>query len=165
MGLVRMSGKLLPLGPHRDPHSCLSRLSCPELKRIGEQVKDMGLDAEDSVDETLRRVAVVVEHTPEQPPVVDSSTEGLLKSFDERLAAIQAGLSTLIQRRAVKEYYSTEEVAKLVDRDPYTVREWCRYGRLRAVKRNCGRGKSPEWSIPHEELMRCQNEGLRALRQ
>ncbi len=65
----------------------------------------------------------------------------------------------------MKDYYTTEDVAKFVDRDAYTVREWCRYGRLRAVKRPCGRGNSPEWSISHEELVRYQNEGLRALSQ
>jgi hypothetical protein len=97
-------------------------------------------------------------------PLEEPSMMTLVRGFDERLAAIQVNLSALVLQRAVKDFYSTEDVAKIVDRDAYTVREWCRYGRLRAVKRSCGRGKSPEWSIPHEELVRYQNEGLLPLR-
>jgi hypothetical protein len=91
--------------------------------------------------------------------------KALIEDLDTSLSAIQASLSTLVQQRVVKEYFTTEEVGKIVERDAYTVREWCRYGRLRALKRSCGRGKSPEWSIPHAELVRYQNEGLRPLRQ
>jgi hypothetical protein len=97
-------------------------------------------------------------------PTETPSLKALVEDLDTRLSAIQASLSTLIQQRVAKDYYTTEEVAKIVDRDAYTVREWCRYGRLRSEKRVCGRGKSPEWSIPHDELVRYQNEGLLPLR-
>jgi hypothetical protein len=105
-------------------------------------------------------LAQLVKRPPVPSPIEEPSMMVLVERFDERIAAIQADLSTLMQQRVVKEFYSTEDVAKIVDRDAYTVREWCRYGRLRAVKRSCGRGKSPEWSIPHDELVRYQNEGL-----
>lgn len=84
--------------------------------------------------------------------------------LDERLSDIQEKLCVLTERHTVKDYYSTEEVAKIVGKDPYTVREWCRAGRVKAVKRQCGRGKSAEWAVPHEELVRFQNEGLLPLR-
>ena len=51
-------------------------------------------------------------------------------------------------------------VAAIVERSPYSVREWCRLGRVRAEKRRCGRGTSKEWMISHEELTRIRNEGL-----
>jgi hypothetical protein len=97
-------------------------------------------------------------------PPEGPTMRALVEDLDTRLAEIQASLLALVQQRAVKEFYSTDDVAKIVDRDAYTVREWCRYGRLRAIKRSCGRGNSPEWSIPHDELVRYQNEGLLPLR-
>jgi hypothetical protein len=81
---------------------------------------------------------------PEEPsPTETLLMKAMVEDLDARLSAIQASLSTLVQQRVIKDYYTTEEVASIVDRDTYTVREWCRYGRLRAEKRICGRGKSP----------------------
>jgi len=42
----------------------------------------------------------------------------------------------------------------------FTVREWCRQGRVEAGKRPCGRGRSREWTVSHKELTRLRNEGL-----
>jgi hypothetical protein len=66
----------------------------------------------------------------------------------------------LIEQEPAKEYYTTAEVAKILGRAEFTVREWCRGGRVWAEKRQCGRGRSREWMISHEELQRIQNEGL-----
>ena len=60
----------------------------------------------------------------------------------------------------MQEAYSTEMFAQIVDKSEYTVREWCRHGRLRATKRPSGRGNTKEWSISHAELERYRNEGL-----
>lgn len=60
----------------------------------------------------------------------------------------------------IKDYYTTREVARIVDRSPYTVREWCRLGRVRGEKAFSGRGIDEEWRISHAELVRIQNEGL-----
>jgi hypothetical protein len=59
-----------------------------------------------------------------------------------------------------KEFYSTQEVAKLLGKRPYTVREWCRLGRVHAEKTHAGRGLDEEWRVSHVELTRIQNEGL-----
>jgi hypothetical protein len=78
----------------------------------------------------------------------------------ERLNQIEATLANLVGQRTVKDWYSTDEVAQLLGKAPFTVRQWCRLRRVRAKKSPCGRGLSAEWMIPHEELERIQNEGL-----
>ncbi|MDG2358084.1 MAG: helix-turn-helix domain-containing protein [Planctomycetaceae bacterium] len=82
------------------------------------------------------------------------------EEFAKRLDRIETVLQQLTTQRLMKEYYSTSEVAKLVKRSEFTVREWCRLGRIAAEKRACGRGRSQEWMIPHDELLRFQCEGL-----
>jgi hypothetical protein len=81
-------------------------------------------------------------------------------STDERLERIEAMLRTLIEQRTVKDFYTTSEVAEILRRAEWTVREWCRLGRVNAEKRACGRGTSQEWIIAHVELERIRNEGL-----
>jgi hypothetical protein len=77
-----------------------------------------------------------------------------------RLDRIESVLGELLFQRTLKEWYSTAEVAEILDRAEYTVREWCRQGRIRTKKKPCGRGKGGEWLVSHEELMRIKNEGL-----
>lgn len=78
----------------------------------------------------------------------------------ERLAKIEAALDLLVRERKVKELYTVAEVAQRLGKAEFTVRQWCRLGRVRAQKRRCGRGPTKEWVIPHEELLRLENEGL-----
>ncbi len=77
-----------------------------------------------------------------------------------RLDKIETLLATLVGQRAIKEWYTTAEVAEALDRAEFTVREWCRLGRVRAEKKKCGRGPSSEWIVSHTELTRVRNEGL-----
>lgn len=102
--------------------------------------------------------------TPASVSELDNGREVLAGSAPleilERLQRIEAALDQLVQQRTIKEWYSTDEVAALVGKAPFTVREWCRLGRVRAEKRDCGRGNSREWMIGHEELQRIQNQGL-----
>jgi len=85
----------------------------------------------------------------------------LLDKF-ARLEATLDELRTVVlqQERQEKESYSTTEIASILGKRPYTVREWCRLARVRAHKAMCGRGSEEEWRISHEELLRIQNEGL-----
>src|SRR5688572_18706353 len=75
----------------------------------------------------------------------------------ERLSRIEKLLAALISQRAIKDWYTTTEVAGILDRAEWTVREWCRTGRVNAEKRPCGRGNSQEWIISHDELQRIRN--------
>ncbi len=77
-----------------------------------------------------------------------------------RLQKIETLLAALVEQRAVKEWYSTAEVASILRRAEFTVREWCRLGRVRAEKKQCGRGPASEWIVSHQELTRVRNEGL-----
>jgi hypothetical protein len=80
----------------------------------------------------------------------------LLKRFDN----LEAMLGELLRQRAVKDWYSIDEVADILGKAKFTVREWCRHGRVHCRKKNNGRGKSLSWVICHEELLRIQREGL-----
>jgi hypothetical protein len=77
-----------------------------------------------------------------------------------RLDRIETLLKTLVERQAVREWYSTDQFAQIVGKAEFTCREWCRLGRIRAEKRSSGRGKFCSWTIPHAELVRYQREGL-----
>src|SRR5262245_56874180 len=84
--------------------------------------------------------------------------------IESRLDRIEGLLLSLVQQRTVKDWYSTEEVAHLLQKAEFTVREWCRLGRVLASKKGSGRGKFQAWVIAHEELQRIQKEGLLPLR-
>ena len=88
--------------------------------------------------------------------MTDQDTSSLL----ERLERIEAALALLVRERTAKEWYTTEEVARIVGKAEFTVREWCRNGRIMAEKRISGRGAFPAWVISHQELLRYQREGL-----
>lgn len=83
-----------------------------------------------------------------------------LETILAKLEAIQATLEQLSQPRVTKEYYSTADVAKLLNKAEFTVREWCRNHRVYAEKRACGRGPMQDWIISHKELERIRNHGL-----
>lgn len=77
-----------------------------------------------------------------------------------RLAKIESLLASLVEQRTVKDWYSTAEVAAILGKAEFTVREWCRLSRVNAVKKKCGRGVAGEWIVSHAELQRVRNEGL-----
>lgn len=78
----------------------------------------------------------------------------------ERMRNVEASVAHLVELRTVKDWYTTEELAQIVGKAEFTVREWCRLGRIRAEKRNSGRGKFHAWVVSHAELQRFQREGL-----
>ena len=81
-----------------------------------------------------------------------------------RLDRIESALMSLVERQAVKDWYTTEEVGKALGKSDYTVREWCRQGRIKGEKKGSGRGRYQSWVVSHSELQRVQKEGLIPLR-
>lgn len=66
----------------------------------------------------------------------------------------------LLSQRVVRDFYTTEQAAQILGKANWTVREWCRLGRVHAEKRFSGRGRARDWVISHAELQRYQKEGL-----
>jgi hypothetical protein len=98
---------------------------------------------------------------------MDDYTSAVLERLDrgfERLdrgfERLEAMIETLLEQQKVKDWYTTAEVAKTLCKSDYTVREWCRQGRICAKKKPCGRGKGGEWLVSHDELTRLRNEGI-----
>ncbi len=77
-----------------------------------------------------------------------------------RLDRIEEAMKILLSQRTIKEWYSTDEVAEILGKAPFTVREWCRLSRVNAKKRETGRGNALEWVVSHDELERIRNHGL-----
>ena len=97
--------------------------------------------------------------------------EAVLRDMADRLTQLQeqqvAMTGTLnefrdlvVGQRTIKDWYSPEEVGDILGKQPYTVREWCRYQRIHARKRPTGRGDAKEWEISHEEVERIKSHGL-----
>ena len=86
-------------------------------------------------------------------PMSQSDSPDLLSM----LARIDARLTELrdlvMCQRTIKDWYTNEEFAALVGKAEFTTREWCRLGRIRAEKRQSGRGKHCDWVIAHDELV------------
>lgn len=72
-------------------------------------------------------------------------------------AEVKAKPGVPVESRAA---YTVEGAAELFGRDVYTVRNWCRLGRINAFKRSERRGGSATWGISADELTRYRNEGL-----
>lgn len=93
-----------------------------------------------------------------------NETTTSLERIEGTLGQVIAMLSELVasSRRPniIKTAYSPAEVATILGKRPYTVREWCRLQRINATKRPYGRGSEQEWEISHEEVKRIRNHGL-----
>lgn len=81
-------------------------------------------------------------------------------TVEERLERIESMLVRLVDQQAVREWHSIDQAAKLLEKSEFTVREWARLGRIRAEKRQSGRGAHKSWVISHAEIERYQREGL-----
>jgi hypothetical protein len=86
--------------------------------------------------------------------------EGGADTLAERLDRIEGLLTAILEQRTIKDWYTTAEIAEIVGKAEFTVREWCRMNRITAEKKGSGRGKHQAWVISHAELLRIQREGL-----
>jgi transposase len=86
----------------------------------------------------------------------------ILRVLEDRMDALWHRLDRLEQlltTSAVKDAYTTEDVAKRLGRSEWTVRQWCNKGQVEGAKKVHGRGRKGEWRIPHEALLKLQSEG------
>lgn len=115
-----------------------------------------------NIDNPNDKVSLAGEKTTSTALVVtqpEQSKDAMLQLVG-RLDRIEVILQALVQQQAVKDYYTTAEVAQILGKAEFTVREWCRLCRVYAEKRPCGRGRAKEWIVSHQELTRIRNEGL-----
>jgi hypothetical protein len=114
------------------------------------------------------RTPTVVQIDEEHFQEVDDANEGrvaaTLAEMTRRLDEIQTSLALLVAQRTIKDWYTTEEVAEALGKAEFTVREWCREGRVHAEKKGSGRGKHQAWVISREELQRIERDGLLPVR-
>jgi DNA-directed RNA polymerase specialized sigma24 family protein len=96
----------------------------------------------------------------QQQQELERTLERVVRPLAERLDRMETTLDALARREAAKDHYTTAEAAQLLGKAEFTVREWCRRGRVRAEKQGSGRGKYQSWVISHDELRRIQREGL-----
>jgi len=89
-----------------------------------------------------------------------NNIDAVLTALAERLAGLEERLKAIQIGQTEKEWYSTEEVAALMSRAPWTVREWCRHRRIKAVKRS----GTDRWVVSRAELDRLMNHGLLPLK-
>ena len=64
--------------------------------------------------------------------MIQQDIVALLSRMDGRIMELR---DILLAQRIVKDWYTTAEVGETLDKSEYTVREWCRQGRVRAQKR------------------------------
>ena len=57
-----------------------------------------------------------------------------LSRLDDRIGRIEAHLTVLAKERTVRESYSTKQLGRVARKGHYSVREWCRLGRIGATK-------------------------------
>jgi hypothetical protein len=87
----------------------------------------------------------------------------LLQMLTDQYSRIMEGLERLQKAQSlsvVKESYTTEEVAERLGRAEWTVRQWCNKGKAEGAYKVHGKGRTGEWRIPHEFIVRFQNELL-----
>lgn len=137
--------------------SAVTRLDC-RVERLEQRGEDRA-KPEPNPDPHDQRVGIT------QPPAANGQTHPpdcaeLLSIVLSRLDRIESDLKAARTRQPAKKWYTTAEVAEIFGVKAGTVREYCRTGRIRAKKKNTGRGKYPEWSISHEEVERIESEGL-----
>jgi len=86
--------------------------------------------------------------------------ENRILSMGQKLERIETTMTAIYKKQTVKDWYTTDEFAELVGKAEFTVREWCRNGRIHAKKAQSGRGPNKSWVISHDEWIRYQRDNL-----
>ncbi len=84
----------------------------------------------------------------------------LVAQLNDMQSKIDLIFDMLASPKAVREWYSVEETAKIIGKSEFTTRQWCNLGRINASKATERRGGSALWRISATELHRYKEEGL-----
>ena len=140
-------------------------LGCPPLPSkslsFGENSTHVDI-AEVSNDKIVKCRMQPRGHADNLPKMINVSPEqekGTI-STDQRLERIETMVTAIDKKQTVQEWYTIEEFAELVGKAEFTVREWCRNGRIHAKKAQSGRGPNKSWVISHDEWIRYQRDNL-----
>lgn len=161
---IRRNGQLNPI-EHRDggrerptekPNGQATALSQVVVDLQGTLTKLLAKDDSETARIELARITDI-RHA------IIAMMQALMR-IEERVAKSESMVhevhDVIKNQRPTKEWYTVTELAQLLGKAEFTVREWCRLGRVHAEKRECGRGNSQEWIVSHAEMTRIQNHGL-----
>jgi hypothetical protein len=93
-----------------------------------------------------------------------------IQKQNDELAKLSAQITEMLAeiwkalRMGPKPDYTTREIAELMRRKEFTVREWCRLGRINARKSSTMSGRAARWTVPFDEYTRLRREGLLPIR-
>jgi hypothetical protein len=128
---------------------------------------DVGVDDKKSAANADRMARV------EAPPFTTAGTDDgdlptrlfiVLQTVADRVTAVQEQLRRLEEALHGDEPEPTAltvaAAAALCNRSEFTVREWCRHGRIQCERASSGRGPYAEYRIPMEAIRHYQSHGL-----
>ena len=90
---------------------------------------------------------------------LSAKLDSLIQRVDD-LAAMISQMHPPASAVSGRTWYNVAEAAEQMGKAVFTVREWCRLGRLAADRRS-GSGKGQGWMIAATEIERYRNDGLR----
>jgi hypothetical protein len=165
------------LGP-KMPQQCFDPICIAHLFRIPveelvpwtprQETERKGFSEEDRTNLSMVKLLLEQHLTGDQNEALRRHmTRGhteILSELQNVLNAVEGVREEVSQSTVPKEWYSPTEVAELLGKAPFTVREWCRHGRVNVRKRPTGRGDAKEWEISRDEVERIRNHGLLPLR-
>jgi hypothetical protein len=121
-----------------------------DLARLAERLDRI----ESNTVETLTNLLPFIQHVTEK-----------LATINQKLAEFLAAVMNDSDQD--RTHYTPAEFAQKAVHDGVkrhlterTVQKWCREGRVKATKRESGRGENGEWAISRDEFNRWINEGL-----
>jgi hypothetical protein len=85
---------------------------------------------------------------------------GLTAQLTDVQSKLDRIFELLASPKETRACYTVEEVAKMICKSDFTVRQWCNQGRINAKKGEERRGGATRWRISSAEIHRYKEEGL-----
>lgn len=137
---IGKEARQVELGPHS------LALLCRIATALEEQISGRELPDSELLD-SMRATQSVDTHS--------GLPEDRLGVLEKVVAEVRDLVKAQRATEKVKTFYSTIEVAERLELSPWTIRNCCNKGRIRAEK-----GPDGNWRVPHEELVQIERNGL-----